>query len=133
VIALLGWLGLAIGVWTTDLPQGVPLDRYLLVALLAWLLFAALGAGALVISSFGSRTGRVVGIATAWTLVSFMLDVLPALAESPLGWINPWQHYDPQAVVATGMIDSWGALVLPGWCVAGTLLAALVWSRRDLA
>jgi ABC-2 type transport system permease protein len=132
-IALFGWLGMAIGVWTTALPEAVPLDRYLLAALLAWLLFAALGAGALVISSLGSRTGVIAGAGTAWTLIAFMLDMLPVVAESPPGRLNPWHHYDPQAIVATGALDPAAVIVLLGWCVAGTLIAALVWSRRDLA
>ncbi len=132
VLAMLAWCGTVIGVWTTSLPQQLPLDRYLEVAFTAWTLFAALGAGALLISSFGSRTGRVVGLASAWTLVSFVLDVLPATAESPLALLNPWHHYDPQALVATGAMDYRGVVVLLAWSVLGTVLAAAVFTRRDL-
>jgi len=133
MLALGGWLGTAIGAWTTALPQAVPLDRYGLVALMAWLLFAALGAGALLISSLGNNTGRVVGIGSAWTLVSFVLDVLPAVADSPVGVLNPWRHYDPQAVVATDTVPTLGILVLLGWIIGATALACVVWARRDLA
>ena len=132
VLAVLAWFGTAVGALTTPLPQQLPLDRYLQVALAAWALFAALGAGALLISSFGSRTGRVVGLGSAWTLVSFVLDVLPATAESPLALLNPWHHYDPQTLVATGAMDYVGLGVMLAWSVLGTALAAAVFARRDL-
>lgn len=133
LIALLGWLGLALGVWTTALPEPVPLARYLLIALVAALLFAALGAGALVISSRDNRTGRVVGLSSAWTLIAFLLDVIPAIAESPLAALNPWHHYDPQAILATGLASTGAWLVLGGWIVVATTVAALIFARRDLA
>jgi ABC-type transport system involved in multi-copper enzyme maturation permease subunit len=133
VVALAGWLGTFVGTVTTPLPQAVPLGSYFLIALLAWALFAALGAGAMVISSWGSNTGRVVGIGSAWTLVAFVLDVLPAITESPLGLFNPWRHYDPQAVVATGALSALGVTVLLAWIIGATMLACVVWARRDLA
>lgn len=132
LIALAGWLGLALGVWTTVLPQAVSLALYGLAALMAWALFAALGAGALIVSSWSSRSGLAVGIGSAWTLVSFVLDVLPAVAESPLAVLNPWHHYDPQAIVATGTIGGVGLVVLLGWTVLGTALACVLFARRDL-
>lgn len=132
LIALAAWLGLALGVWTTALPQSVPLALYGLTALVAWALFAALGAGALIVSSASSRSGLAVGIGSAWTLVSFVLDVLPAVAESPLAWLNPWHHYDPQAIVASGGVGSAGLAVLLGWAVLGTALACMLFARRDL-
>ncbi len=133
VIAIAGWLGMALAVWTTTLPETVPLGRYAVVAGVAWALFAALGSGALIVSSWGNRTGRVVGIGTAWTLISFVLDVLPFVADSPLAWLNPWHHYDPQAVVATGAVGIAGLIVLIGWIVIGTALSAAIFAHRDLA
>lgn len=133
LLAMLAWLGTAVGVWTTSLPEPLQLDRYLQVAFAAWALFAALGAGALVISSCGSRTGWVVGLGSAWTLISFVLDVLPLTAEPPLALINPWHHYDPQGLAATGTMDSVGLVVLLVWSICGTALAPAVFARRDLA
>lgn len=132
LIALAGWLGLAIGIWTTALPEPVAAAQYGLPALMAWALFAALGAGALIISSASSRSGLAVGIGSAWTLVSFVLDVLPAAAESAAAVLNPWHHYDPQALVATGGASGAGIAVLLGWVVIGTGLACLLFARRDL-
>jgi ABC-type transport system involved in multi-copper enzyme maturation permease subunit len=131
VIALAGWLGLALGVQA--LPYVLPLEGYLLAAVMAWLIFAALGGGAFLIAAFCSRTGLSAGVGTAWTLVSFVLDVIPFFAASALAWINPWHHYFPQAVVAGGQVEPFGVAVLLGWAAGGTAAAASVFSRRDLA
>lgn len=130
-IALAGWLGLLIPA-VGALAQPLPLRRYLLVALLAWLLFGALGAGALLISALGRRSSVVAGCASAWTLVSFVLDVLPAVADSPLGLLNPWHYYDPPTLVAGGSVSWLGIAVLLAWIVAGTAGAVAVFARRDL-
>jgi ABC-2 type transport system permease protein len=131
VIALAGWLGLAIGVQT--LPYALPLTDYLLTALAAWLIFAALGGGAFFIAACFSRTALSAGLGTAWTLIAFVLDVIPFFAASPLGWLNPWHHYFPQAVVATGQIDLFGVAVLLAWTTGGVAAAVLVFGHRDLA
>lgn len=131
VIALAGWLGLALGAQT--LPYALPLGNYLLAALMAWLLFGALGGGALLIASFFSRTSPAGGLAIAWTLISFVLDVIPAVANSPLGWLNPWHAYFPQEIVATGRVDPVGVVVMVGWLVGGVVGAVWSFGRRDLA
>jgi ABC-2 type transport system permease protein len=131
VIALAGWLGLVFGVGA--LPYALPLGNYLLAALMAWLVFAAMGGGALIISAWCSRSALSAGLGTAWTLIAFVLDVIPQVALSPVGWLNPWHHYFPQEIVATGRLDPLGTLVLLAWAAAGTAAAAWVFSRRDLA
>lgn len=131
VIALAGWIGLAIGVQT--LPYDLPLANYLLAALMAWLLFGALGGGVFLITSFVSRTETGAALGTAWTLISFVLDVAPFFANSPVGWINPWHHYFPQEIVATGQVDSLGVVALLAWLIGGVGSALWVFGRRDLA
>lgn len=131
VIALAGWIGLAVGVQT--LPYALPLGNYLLAALMAWLLFCALGGGALLIASGFSRTSPAGGLAVAWTLISFVLDVIPAVANSPVGWLNPWRHYFPQEIVASGRLDPLGVGVMIGWLVGGIAGAIGIFGRRDLA
>jgi len=131
VLAFASWLGLAAAA-ASALDQPLPLGRFLLVALLAWPLFGALGAGALVISALGRRSGAVAGIASAWTLVSFVLDVLPAVADSPLGLLNPWRFYDPPTLVAGGGVPWLGLLVQGAWIVGGTAVAIAIFARRDL-
>jgi ABC-2 type transport system permease protein len=127
-----GWVGMAVGV-AAAVDEPLPLARYLLVAPMAWGLFAALGAGALVISSVTSRTALAGGLTSAWTLVAFVLDVIPAVAESPLAWLNPWHYYFPQEIVATGQMDWLGLAALLLWTLAATGVAAWLFSRRDLA
>lgn len=131
VIAVAGWVGLVIGVWA--LPYALPLANYLLAALMAWLTFAALGGGAFFIASWFSRTSLSNGLGAAWTIVAFVLDVVPLTASSPVAWLNPWHHYFPQEVVATGRIDPFGVVVLLGWIVGGIGAAVWVFERRDLA
>lgn len=131
VITLAGWLGLAGGAALT-LDVSLPLGRYLLAAGMAWLLFAALGSGALVISAASSRGGTAAGWGSAWTLIAFALDVIPAVADSPVGILNPWHTYYPQEIVATGQVDPAGVLVLLAWIVGGVGAAAWLFGRRDL-
>jgi len=130
-IALAAWLGLAAGA-TVTLDTPLPLDRYLMVVPMAAALFAALGAGALIISSLASRTGLAGGLAVAWTLISFVLDVIPAVATSPLAWLNPWHYYFPQAIVATGRLDLGELAILLIWAAAATAIASGCFMRRDL-
>ncbi|MCB0186595.1 MAG: ABC transporter permease subunit, partial [Caldilineaceae bacterium] len=131
VIVLAAWLGLWIGAVTT-LGGDLPFGRYALVALVAWLLFCALGAGALLISSCTGRTDIAGGLGSAWTLVAFVLDVIPQVANSPIGVLNPWHHYFPQEVVTTGQVDPTSVAVLLGWVLFGTVAAAVNFGRRDL-
>jgi ABC-2 type transport system permease protein len=142
VISLGGLLGLLLGVQALPLtlPAGsqvlatpLPLANYGLVALMAWLIFAALGGGAFFIAACFSRTALSAGLGTAWTLVSFVLDVIPFFAASALAWLNPWHHYFPQAIVAGEAIDPHGVTVLLGWALGGIAAAAWLFSRRDLA
>lgn len=131
VVALAAWIGLAVGV--AALPYDLPLPNYLLAAAMAWLLFAALGGGAFLIASFFSRTSVGGALAIAWTLISFVLDVIPLVANSPFAWLNPWHHYFPQEIVATGRIEPFGVAVLLGWLLGGVGAAMWVFARRDLA
>jgi ABC-type transport system involved in multi-copper enzyme maturation permease subunit len=131
VIALTGWAGQVVGAWLT-FPQPLPWGRFLMVALIAWLIFASLGSGALVISSLASRAAIAAGVGSAWTLIAFVLDVIPSVANSPVGWLNPWRHYFPQEIIASGRSDPLGVAILLGWIVGGVLCAMLIFERRDL-
>lgn len=132
VFVIAGYLGMVLGVRLAGL-GALPLDRFWLVALMAGPLFGAMGSGALVISSLLSRGGLAGGLGTAWTLISFVLDVIPAVNESAVAGLNPWHQYFPQEVVTTGRIDPLGLGVLLGWCMAGVVAAIVVFGRRDLA
>ena len=132
VFVLAGWLGMVAGAAVAGLGP-LPLGGYLLAALVAWPLFGALGAGALAISAALSRGGAAGGLGSAWTLIAFVLDVIPAIATSAAAWLNPWHHYFPQAIVASGRLPWPGLLVLLAWCGLGTAAAVVLFERRDLA
>ena len=132
VIVLVAWAGMALGAVTT-LDVSLPLARYLLVAGMAWGLFAALGAGALVISSATGSTALAGGLGTAWTLVAFVLDVIPAVYNSPVAWLNPWHYYFPQEILAAGALPVGGLAVMGGWVIGGVTLTCLIFGQRDLA
>jgi ABC-type transport system involved in multi-copper enzyme maturation permease subunit len=131
VIVLVAWLGMVIGIVIADVGP-LPLGRYGLVALVAWLLFGALGGGALIIASAASRTVVSGGVGSAWTLLAFVLDVIPSIATSPVAWLNPWHHYYPQEIVATGSVNLASLLTLLAWPLLATLIAVWIFGRRDL-
>lgn len=135
VFSLLSWLGMVLGVSLAlrGLPDvSLSLSSYFWVALMAWPLFSALGSGAMLISSAGSRATVAGGIGAAWTLLSFVLDVIPAVYNSPLAWLNPWHHYFPQEIVAAGQLPWGGFVVLWLWTLSGLAVATWLFGRRDL-
>jgi ABC-type transport system involved in multi-copper enzyme maturation permease subunit len=129
---LVSWLGMVLGIAIGGLGP-LPVGRFFLVALVAWPLFGALGAGALVIASVLSRGGLAGGLGTAWTLIAFVLDVIPAINTAAIAWLNPWHHYFPQEIVAAGRLPVAGVVILAVWCVVGTFASARLFERRDLA
>jgi ABC-type transport system involved in multi-copper enzyme maturation permease subunit len=131
VILLTGWLGLIIGIQLADLPA-LPLGGYARLVATAWCLFMAISVVALIASSLVSRSGLAAGVGTIWALSSYVLDVLPAVASSPLAWINPWHHYFPSAIVAGNAFSWTSVLVLLTWIATGALVATVLFGRRDL-
>lgn len=132
VIVLASWLGMVLGVQLARLDP-LPLDRYVWVAVMAWPLFIALGGVALIVSSVTSRAGVAAGIGTIWALIAFVLDVIPAVAGSPLAWLNPWHHYFPQEIVASQTVNVVSLAILIAWIVVSTIVATALFARRDLA
>jgi ABC-type transport system involved in multi-copper enzyme maturation permease subunit len=131
VILLTSWLALVIGIQLADLPA-LPLGGYARLVATAWCLFMAIGVVALIASSLASRSGIAAAIGTIWALSSYVLDVLPAIARSPLAWINPWHHYFPPSIVA-GSAFTWTSLaILLIWAATGALIAMVFFGRRDL-
>lgn len=130
-ILLASWLALAAGVWVAGF-EPLPAGRYAVLTLTAWCLFMALSGVALVVSSIASRVGVAVALGTLWTLVSYVLDVLPAATASALAALNPWHHYFPPAIVAGQPVGWTGFAVLAAWTIAATLTAMALFGRRDL-
>ena len=132
ILCLLGWLGLVIGARMLPESGEIPIERYGLVALLAWLLFGSIASGALIVSSLSSRKSLAGGVGSIWAIGSFLLDLVPFLALSPIGWLNPWHHYFPQEIVSTGALQAQSALLLLGWIIGGVAVAGIIFERRDL-
>lgn len=131
VILLSSWLGLTVGISFAGLPT-LPLGGYALLVLTAWCLFMALSVVALAVSSVVSRSGIAAAIGTIWAISSYVLDVLPAIAASPLAWLNPWHHYFPPAIVAGSADPADGLTVLVLWTIIGALITVACFGKRDL-
>lgn len=131
VILLMSWFGMSIGIRLVDL-EPLPADRYAVLVLTAWCLFMALSVVALVVSSAASRAGIAAAIGTIWALVTYVLDVIPPVAASPLAWLNPWHHYYPPGTIVADSVDWTGLFILLGWTFAGTFMAMAIYRRRDL-
>ena len=82
--------------------------------------------------SAASRAGVAAAIGTIWTLVTYVLDVIPVAVDSPLAWLNPWHHYYPPGTIAADSMGWTGLIILLGWTVAATLTAMALYGRRDL-
>jgi len=135
LLCLLGWLGQWLGAQL--LPEAaaaasLPFTRYALIAFVAWLLLSALGSGALIVSALCSRKASADGIGATWAIGTFLLDLVPFVAESPIGWLNPWHHYFPQEIITSGSISLASVGLLIGWVVVGTGVAGFIFARRDL-
>ena len=131
VILVMSWLGMVVGVQLAELGP-LPLDRYAVLMVTAWCLFMAVSAVALIVSSVASRAGVAAAIGTVWTLVTYVLDVIPRVVDSPLAWLNPWHHYFPPGTIATAATGWTSLIILLGWTVAATLTAMALYGRRDL-
>jgi ABC-type transport system involved in multi-copper enzyme maturation permease subunit len=131
VILLMSWAGLIVGVQLVEL-EPLPLDRYAVLVVTAWCLFMALSAVALIASSVASRAGVAAAIGTIWALVTYVLDVIPVAADSPVAWLNPWHHYYPPSTIAGDSMGWTGLIILLVWTVTATLTATALFARRDL-
>jgi len=131
VILLSSWLGLIVGIQVAGLDP-LPWGRYGVLVVTAWCLFMALAAVALVVSSVASRVGIATALGTIWTLATYVLDVLPIGAKSPLAWLNPWHHYFPPDIIG-GQSMGWAGLsILLGWTGVAVLASTALYGRRDL-
>lgn len=135
ILCLVGCFGLVLGTVflpSTAVTQALPVARYVLIALMSWLLFASLGSQALVVSACASRKSSAGGIGSIWLIGTFLLDVVPFVAQSAFAWLNPWHHYFPQEVVSSGRVEAASVAVLLGWALLGTAIAGAIFARRDL-
>jgi ABC-2 type transport system permease protein len=118
-------------------PPGAPLEptRMLLAAGEAWLLFLAIGALALLVSSLTSERSRALGITIGIVLAMYVGNFLFALWEplNALTRVTLFRYFTPGPTIQSGDVAWADGGVLAGF-VAVTLTAAfIVFARRDLA
>ncbi len=130
-LAAAAWTGTAVGLGLRSL--GVSGADVSVLPVMTWLLFAAWGSVALLVSA----TRREAGSAIAWTsgfiATAFVLEFL-ARVWSPIGWARPlslFAYYRPPELLQQG-VHLTDALVLAGVTVAALSAAVLVFRRRDL-
>lgn len=131
-IGAAGWAGTCVGLWTQPI-EGIVATRFLRIAAMQWLLFAAFGSVALLLSSFARAGGAAMAGATALIAGSFALDYV-ARAWEPIRFLRPlslFARFSPQQITAAGL--AWtDAAVLLSVCVVAGGAALSVFSRRDL-
>lgn len=132
IISVGGWLGTAVGI--AGRPSlGLDAMPFLRVSAMQWLLFAAFGSVALLISAARRPGASAIGIASAIVAVSFAVDYV-ARVWKPIGWLRPaalFMYFHPQALSATGVVGS-DVAVLAGVTLVATLVAFIVFEKRDL-
>ncbi|MFI5254546.1 MAG: ABC transporter permease subunit [Candidatus Limnocylindrales bacterium] len=142
-VALLVFLGLAIvailaGTVVSAAAFGkldqLQLANVPLLGLNALLLYTALGSVALAASVSFDRLGPAVGIALAFTIVSYFFEILGSLwdAAKQLQPISVFHYLDPQSVL-DGKADPFAFAVLLAVTLAGAAWSLVVFPRRDLA
>ena len=131
LIVASAWTGTAIGLHLR--PLDVPASAYLPLAAGAWLLFAAWGSVALLISATRRDGGQAIGWSTALLAASFVLEYLARLwpAISALRPLSLFRYYEVQSVLASGLPRA-SILVFGVTIIGGILLSILAIQRRDL-
>lgn len=131
-VVLAAWVGSALGLTMRRIPE-LSAREFLPVALMAWMLFAAWGAVALLISAARRDGGHAISITAGIMAASFALDYL-ARAWQPIHGLRPlslFAYYDPQAVLRAGLVTR-DLAVLAAVAVVATIAAFVVFARRDL-
>ena len=102
IVALAAWVGLAIGVQA--LPYSLPLGNYLLAAMAAWLIFAALGGGAFfiarVVQPHGAEHGPGYGAVAGSGFGARAGATAPAVPEAPRDEYQ--EQWNPEATAEAG-------------------------------
>jgi ABC-2 type transport system permease protein len=118
-------------------PPGAPLqiDRMLLAAVQAWVLFASIGVLTLVVSTLMSERGRALAVSIGIVLVMYVGNFLFALWEPlrPLTRVTLFWWFSPGPTIQNGDFPWTNVLVLTGCSVVGAIVALRVFRVRDLA
>ncbi len=133
-LAVLGgaaWTGTAIGLTLRSL-EVTPGEVVVLPAM-AWLLFAAWGGVALLVSALRRDAGSAIAWTSSLVATSFVLDFLVRV-WSPVQWMRPlslFAYYRPTDIVHNGLSVA-DPVRLAMVAVATIAVAVVVFGRRDL-
>lgn len=104
-------------------------------------LFAGAAAAGLCLGGVGMLIGACLrdaraagGLALLASLGVWLLGLLSALAPAtaPLGWLSPYRHVEPVAIVSAGGLDPLTAAALVAVGAAAAALAVARYRRRDI-
>jgi ABC-type transport system involved in multi-copper enzyme maturation permease subunit len=123
------WLGLAMAQPTGE----VSADQLLALALLCGLLAWAVGGLSLMVSAASGTTGRVVGWATGFLVISFFVDYFAELWDmlEPVKPFSIFWYFDTTNTVVDGSVPMMSVLVLGGSGLLGVIAGWWKFTRRD--
>ena len=146
LLAVAGWLGIAIGVLTVTLEESVSIGMFAPASLNTFALTLFLAGVSTLVSSWDQYRWRTVGLMGGFYVVAIMLEVI-GRSVTDLGWVR-WLSfmaaYEPQQMVSAVMGDTsggWGDAwtisirsdgILIGLGLAAYVGAVVVFCRRDL-
>jgi len=132
LLAASAWCGTAVGL-ATRRSLGIAPWRYLEVAFVMWLLFAAFGSVSLLIAALHRQSGPAMAVSAGIIAVSFALNFI-ARSWPPIAWSRPlslFMYYRPEHIHDAGPLTG-DTLVLALVGVVAAALAFPIFSRRDL-
>lgn len=126
--------GTAVGAGLSGVLDELDVGTFPALWLNATLLFGAIAAIGLAASVSSDRLGPAVGATLAFTLVSYVLELLGQLWPDAAG-LQPWSlfHYLQPLELLGGRVDLGSLALLAGVTVAAMAYALVVFPRRDLA
>lgn len=100
----------------------------------SYLLFASVGAVALLVASLSRSAGRAIGIAAGSLVIAYAVDYLAQVwsLARPLGGLSVLDYFDPSRALRTGALPLGDVLVLLTLTIALGVAALVAVGRRDL-
>ncbi len=126
--------GLTTGVLLGN-PDGELAWRHLIeVSVITALLLAAVAGVTLALTAASDTTSQAVGRATAFIVVSFVIDYLAAIwtVIEPFDPLSIFSWYNPAPAFVDGSIAVTDVIVLGSVAVTGAILGGIIFTRRDL-
>jgi ABC-2 type transport system permease protein len=131
IVMFLGTVA-ATRIYTFD--EAIPLYRFFQAAISGGLLASAIGATALLSAATCRTRARAVGLATAYIVTSYFIDILaqwwPRMAG--LSPITPFHYVNVNKIFVQELWPVSDMCVLISVMVLAAVTGAIVWQRRDL-